>query len=82
MLESIPSVKVMNNERTLRRALILIALVALAVGLAATFTGRNRLAHWIWAAGTIPVVAALATSIIREVVAVLAAKSRTPRANI
>jgi hypothetical protein len=32
----------------------------LLVGLAAAFTGRNGLAQWIWAAGTIPVAAGLA----------------------
>ena len=59
----------MINERTLRRALIIIALAGLALGPAAAFTGRNGLARWIWAAGTIPVVAALAISIAREFLA-------------
>ena len=59
----------MLNERTLRRALIIIALIGLATGLAAAFTGHNGLARWIWAAGTIPVVAGLAISIARDVLA-------------
>ena len=59
----------MINERTLRRALIIIALAGLALGLAAAFTGRNGLARWIWAAGTIPVVAGLAISIARDFLA-------------
>jgi hypothetical protein len=59
----------MINERTLRRALIIIALAGLALGLAAAFTVRNGLARWIWAAGTIPVVAALAISIARDFLA-------------
>ena len=59
----------MINERAARRALIIIALAALAIGLAAAFTGRNGFARWIWAAGTIPVVAGLAISIARDVLA-------------
>ena len=59
----------MINERTLRRGLIIIALAGLALGLAAAFTGRNGLARWIWAAGTIPVVAGLAISIARDFLA-------------
>ena len=57
------------NERTILRALIIIALMALAAGLGAAFTGHNGLARWIWAAGTIPVVAGLAISIARDVLA-------------
>jgi heavy metal translocating P-type ATPase/RND family efflux transporter MFP subunit len=59
----------MINERAARRALIIIALAALSVGLAAAFTGHNGLARWIWAVGTIPVVAGLAISIARDVLA-------------
>jgi cation transport ATPase len=69
MFESTNCVTTRINERTLRRALIVIALVALAVGAAATFRGHHGLGRWIWAAGTIPVVAALAISIIRDVLA-------------
>ena len=43
--------------------------MGLAAGLAAAFTGHNGLARWIWAAGTIPVVAGLAISIARDVLA-------------
>ena len=63
------SVTAVVNERTMRHALIIIAFAALTVGLAAAFTGRNGLAQWIWAAGTIPVVASLAISIARDVLA-------------
>ena len=56
----------MFNERLARRALIAIALLGLAMGLAASFAGRADLARWIWAAATIPVVASLAVSIIRD----------------
>ena len=57
----------MINERAARRALIIVALMALTIGLAAAFMGRNGLAQWIWAAGTIPVVTGLAISIARDV---------------
>ena len=59
----------MLNERTARRALIIIALMGLFIGLAAAFTGRSWLARWIRAAGTLPVVAGLAISIVRDVLA-------------
>ena len=59
----------MINEQTTRRALIMIALAGLSIGLAAAFAGHNGLARWIWAAGTIPVVAGLAISIVRDVLA-------------
>ena len=68
-IESTNSMTPTLNERTLRRALIIIALMGLAAGLAAAFTGHNGLARWIWAAGTIPVVAGLAISIARDVLA-------------
>ena len=59
-------VAAMVNERNTRRALIMIALAGLFIGLAAAFAGHNGLARWIWAAGTIPVVAGLAISIVRK----------------
>ncbi len=68
-LESTNSMTPTLNERTLRRALIIIALMGLAAGLAAAFTGHNGLAQWIWAAGTLPVVVGLAISIARDVLA-------------
>jgi heavy metal translocating P-type ATPase/RND family efflux transporter MFP subunit len=60
------SVKI--NERTLRRTLIVLALAGLATGLIAAFMGRHGTAQWVWAAGTIPVVAALGISIVRDLV--------------
>jgi cation transport ATPase len=63
------SVTAVINERTIRHALIIIAFAALTVGLAAAFTGRNGLAQWIRAAGTIPMVAGHAISIARDVLA-------------
>ncbi len=68
-LESANSMTPTLNERTLRRALIIIALMGLAAGLAAAFMGRSGLARWIWAAGTLPVVVGLAISIARDVLA-------------
>ena len=53
-------------ERVLRRALILVALAALALGLALWGLGRAGAASWIWALGTLPVVAGLAISMLRD----------------
>lgn len=61
------SVKI--SERTLRRTLIVLALAGLATGFVAAFMGRHGAAQWVWAAGTIPVVAALGISIVRDLVA-------------
>lgn len=54
------------SERLLRRALIIVALGGLVLGLLAWATGRGQLAHWIWAAGTAPVVVGLLVSMIRD----------------
>jgi heavy metal translocating P-type ATPase len=59
----------MNIERIFRRGLIVIALGALAAGLAAWGFGRAEAASRIWALGTIPVVAGLTVSITRDLVA-------------
>ena len=56
----------MISERIARRALILIVLLGLAAGAVAYLTGQAVLAHWIWAAATVPVVVALAASITRD----------------
>ena len=56
----------MITERIFRRALIFIALLGLAAGLAAYARGESVLAHWIWGAATVPVVIALAVSITRD----------------
>ena len=50
----------------MRRALILVALVALALGLVMWGLGRAGAATWIWALGTIPVVVGLLISMIRD----------------
>ena len=59
----------MINERLVRRALILITLLGLGLGAAATLIGRHELAGWIWTTATIPVVVALAVSIVRDLMA-------------
>src|SRR5450755_4655638 len=59
----------MNMERVFRRGLIVVALAALAAGLAAWGLGRAVEASWIWAFGTIPVAAGLAVSMTRDFLA-------------
>ncbi len=59
----------MLTERSLRRALVIIAMIALIMGLVAYVLGHSKLAHGIWAAGTIPVVIGLAISITRDLLA-------------
>ena len=55
-----------NLERVLRRALILVALAALILGLVAWGFGRAGEAKWIWALGTLPVAAGLLISMLRD----------------
>ena len=57
------------SERLLRRGLILWALATLAAGLVASLQGVYPAASWIWAAGTVPVIAALGISITRDLAA-------------
>jgi len=59
----------MNLERNLRRALVLIAILGLASGLLAQVTHHQDLAAALWALATVPVVAALAISITRDLLA-------------
>lgn len=54
------------SERTVKRSLILIALTALAGGLAAWALGYPQAARWIWGAGTVPVILGLAVAMIRD----------------
>lgn len=54
------------TERSMRRFLLLWALATLAAGLAASFQGMDQAAHWAWAAGTLPVTAALGMSMVRD----------------
>jgi heavy metal translocating P-type ATPase len=57
------------SERVFRRALIAIAVAGLLLGVAAWSAGRNDIANWCWAGGTLPVVAGLLVSMIRDFLA-------------
>jgi heavy metal translocating P-type ATPase len=57
------------TDRNLRKALIVIALMGLVLGIMAWFAGRDVLAGRIWAAGTVPVVVGLAVSMVRDFMA-------------
>ena len=57
------------DKRSVRRALIIVALSGLALGIIASAYGADNSAHWIWIAGTVPVVAGLAISMTRELLA-------------
>jgi cation transport ATPase len=59
----------MNIERLLRRGLIVVALAALAIGLAVWGLGHAAAAGRIWALGTIPVAAGLLVSMTRDFLA-------------
>lgn len=56
----------MSFERVLRWALIAIAITGLAAGVVAFLAGRPKLANLCWTLATIPVVAGLAVSIVRD----------------
>jgi cation transport ATPase len=56
-------------ERLIRLGLIIVAAVALAAGLAMWATGHAVEANWVWAIGTLPVVAGLAVSMTRDFLA-------------
>jgi hypothetical protein len=58
-----------SAERLIRRILIAAAVVGLGLGVFASSAGRSTLAQWIWAAGTLPVVAALLVSMVRDLLA-------------
>lgn len=57
------------TERFLRRALVVLAVAGLALGLVAWGLGRRDLANWCWAGGTIPVALGLLFSMIRDLLA-------------
>jgi len=56
----------MSLERTLRWVLVVVAILGLAAGIVAQVVDRSRLAHLAWTLATIPVVFALAVSIVRD----------------
>jgi heavy metal translocating P-type ATPase len=53
-----------ETERFLRSALLFVAAGGLAAGLIVWWTGSTEAAHWIWAAATLPVIAALGIQIV------------------
>jgi heavy metal translocating P-type ATPase len=57
------------SERLFRRALIAIAVAGLLFGVAAWSAGRNDIANWCWAGGTLAVVAGLLVSMVRDFLA-------------
>ena len=57
------------TDRFIRRALIVVALAGLVLGILAWVAGHDMLAGWVWAAGTVPVVVGLAVSIVRDLMA-------------
>ena len=59
----------MINERFLRRALILFALIALGAGLVASVLGQAAIANWVWVIGTVPVIVALCVAMVRDFLA-------------
>ena len=59
----------MINERFLRRALILFALIALGAGLVASVLGQAAIANWVWIIGTVPVIVALCVAMVRDFLA-------------
>ena len=59
----------MALERILRWALVTIAIVGLAAGIAAHFTNRPDLADLCWTLATAPVIAGLAVSMLRDLLA-------------
>ena len=54
------------DGRILKRALLVIAVAGLGGGLAAKFSDLPDLARWAWGLGTVPVIASLAISIVRD----------------
>ena len=59
----------MSFERFLRSALVAIAIAGLSAGILAFLAGRTDLADLFWTVATVPVVAGLAVSIIRDLLA-------------
>src|ERR1700674_5788518 len=59
----------MPLERILRRTLVAVAIVGLTAGILARAVSRGELADLSWMLATVPVVAALAVSIVRDLLA-------------
>jgi heavy metal translocating P-type ATPase len=61
--------QVMSLERILRWALVTIAIAGLAAGISAHFAGRPAVADLCWTLATAPVIAGLAVSMLRDILA-------------
>ncbi len=59
----------MRFERLLRWTLVSVALAGLVAGIAAQLAGRSEVADLAWTAGTVPVIAGLAISMTRDLLA-------------
>src|SRR6478752_497101 len=59
----------MDLERILRRALVSVAVTGLAGGIVAYAAQRPDVAGWCWTIATVPVIAGLAVSIVRDFLA-------------
>ena len=59
----------MLDERVWRRTLVAVAIAGLTAGIAARMAGRPDLADIAWTFGTAPVIAGLAVSIVRDLLA-------------
>src|SRR4029077_8675682 len=59
----------MSVERILRWALVTIAIAGLAAGISAHFAGRPAVADLCWTLATVPVIAGLAVSMLRDLLA-------------
>ena len=59
----------MSFERVMRWALVTIAIAGLAAGIAASLAGRPAFADLCWTLATLPVIAGLAVSIVRDLLA-------------
>ncbi len=57
------------DARLVRRGLLVLALVCLAVGITSTLSGHARLAHVLWSLGTAPVALMLAAAMTRDLLA-------------
>jgi heavy metal translocating P-type ATPase len=66
--ETYPGRRVID-ERFLRRTLLVFALIALGGGSIASIVGRPSTANWTWAIGTLPVIALLGMSMVRDLAA-------------
>ena len=63
-----PMTKAINMDRLLRRSLVVVAIAGLALGAVARVAGYAPIADLCWVLATVPVIAGLAYSIVRDVI--------------